>query len=100
MSTTVFDHPILSGLLGDAEIAAHFSVAAELAAMLAFEVSLAKAEAEAGLIPQAAADAIAAARPFVALCRVSGRSRRPFQSRGRPGLASGWILRRVRAWKS
>lgn len=60
MSTSVFDHPILSGLLGDAEIAAHFSVAAELAAMLAFEVSLARAEAEAGLIPQAAADAISA----------------------------------------
>nr|WP_299505451.1 3-carboxy-cis,cis-muconate cycloisomerase [uncultured Rhizobium sp.] len=60
MSISVFDHPILSGLLGDAEIAAQFSTAAELAAILAFEVSLAKAEAEAGLIPQAAADAIIA----------------------------------------
>jgi 3-carboxy-cis,cis-muconate cycloisomerase len=60
MSISVFDHPILSGLLGDAEIAAQFSLAAELSALLAFEVALAKAEAGAGLIPQAAADAIIA----------------------------------------
>ncbi|WP_159949817.1 3-carboxy-cis,cis-muconate cycloisomerase [Rhizobium sp. 18065] len=60
MSISVFDHSILSGLLGDAEIAAQFTVAAELSAMLAFEVALAKAEAEVGLIPQAAADAILA----------------------------------------
>ncbi|UJW74857.1 3-carboxy-cis,cis-muconate cycloisomerase [Rhizobium sp. SL42] len=58
MSISVFDHPMLAGLLGDREIAAQFSVAAELEAMLAFEVSLARAEAEEGLIPQAAADAI------------------------------------------
>jgi 3-carboxy-cis,cis-muconate cycloisomerase len=59
MSFSPFDHPILSGLLGDDEMAALFSAEAELAAMLHFEVALARAQAEAGLIPDAAAVAIA-----------------------------------------
>jgi 3-carboxy-cis,cis-muconate cycloisomerase len=59
MTVSVFDHPILSGLLGDQDVAAQFSAAAELQAMLAFEVALAKAEAEEGLVPAAAAEAIA-----------------------------------------
>ena len=45
MTASVFDHPILSGLLGDDEIGAQFSAAAELSAMLRFEVALAEAEA-------------------------------------------------------
>lgn len=60
MTASVFDHPILSGLLGDEEVAAHFSAAAELAAMLQFEVALAKAEAAEGVIPLEASEAIAA----------------------------------------
>lgn len=60
MTVSPFDHPYLSGLLGDEEIASLFSAAAELEAMLAFEVALAKAEAAAGVIPQEAADAISA----------------------------------------
>jgi 3-carboxy-cis,cis-muconate cycloisomerase len=59
MTASVFDHPILSGLLGDQDVAAQFSAAAELQAMLAFEVALAKAEAGEGLVPAAAAEAIA-----------------------------------------
>jgi 3-carboxy-cis,cis-muconate cycloisomerase len=59
MTFSPFDHPYLSGLLGDGEIAALFSAAAELEAMLAFEVALAKAEAAEGIIPQDAALAIA-----------------------------------------
>jgi 3-carboxy-cis,cis-muconate cycloisomerase len=58
MTFSPFDHPYLSGLLGDGEIAALFSAAAELEAMLAFEVALAKAEAAEGVIPQDAAIAI------------------------------------------
>ena len=46
MSVSVFDHPWLSALLSDAEIARHFTVEAELRAMLEFEVALAMAEAE------------------------------------------------------
>ncbi|GAA4170576.1 3-carboxy-cis,cis-muconate cycloisomerase [Shinella granuli] len=61
MTVSPFDHPYLSGLLGDEAVAALFSVAAELEAMLAFEVALAKAEAEAGVIPADAAGAIEAA---------------------------------------
>ncbi len=59
MTASVFDHPILSGLLGDDEIGAQFSAAAELSAMLQFEVALAGAEAAEGLIPAEAAAAIA-----------------------------------------
>lgn len=61
MSISVFEHPWLSALLGDPEIARHFSAEAELEAMLRFEVALAKAEASVDLIPREAAEAIAAA---------------------------------------
>ena len=61
MSYTPFNAPLLSGLLGDAETTAAFSVKAEIAAMLRFEVALAEAEAGCGLIPAQAASAIAAA---------------------------------------
>src|SRR5262245_23131053 len=65
MSVSVFDHPWLSSLLGDAEVSQHFTVQAELDAMLIFEVRLAKTEAAAGVIPAEAAKAIAeAARSF------------------------------------
>ena len=51
----------LKALLGDAIIEAWLGDGAELAAMLAFEAALAAAEADAGLISEAAAAAIAAA---------------------------------------
>ena len=59
MSISAFDHPFLSGLLGDEEISAYFSVEADVRAMLAFEAALAKAEARHGVIPQEAAERIA-----------------------------------------
>jgi 3-carboxy-cis,cis-muconate cycloisomerase len=61
MSISVFDHPWLGGLLGDEETSRLFSAEAELQGMLAFEVALAKAEAEHGVIPREAAAAIASA---------------------------------------
>lgn len=61
MSVSVFDHPWLNSLLGDAEVSRHFTPEAELRAMLAFEVALAKAEADHGVIPAEAAAAIARA---------------------------------------
>jgi 3-carboxy-cis,cis-muconate cycloisomerase len=61
MSASPFDHPLLSHLLGDAEIASLFSPEAELKEMLRFESALAEAEADEGLIPAAAAAAITAA---------------------------------------
>ena len=63
MSVSVFDHPWLSALLGDEEIARFFDVGSELRAMLDFETALAAAQAEAGIIPNAAAEAIARAAP-------------------------------------
>lgn len=61
MSVCPFDHPFLGGLLGDEEIAGYFSVEAEINAMLAFEVALARAEAKTKLIPDEVAAAIAEA---------------------------------------
>lgn len=58
MTASVFDHPILSGLLGDEEIGAQFAALAELSAMLRFEVALAEAEAAEGLISSDAPAAI------------------------------------------
>ena len=58
MSVSPFDHPILSALLGDDEVAAFFSWDCELAALLRFEAALAIAEAAEGVIPNYAARAI------------------------------------------
>lgn len=59
MTYSAFDHPILSGLVGDPEVAAFFSVDADLNAMLAFEAALATVQARHGLIPRTAAERIA-----------------------------------------
>ncbi len=61
MSVSVFDHPMLAGLLGDDMIAAAFTAEAEIEAMLRFEAALAQAEATAGLVPAATGDAVSEA---------------------------------------
>jgi 3-carboxy-cis,cis-muconate cycloisomerase len=61
MSVSAFEHPFLSGLVGDDEAGKLFSAKAEIDAMLAFETGLAKAEASCGIIPVEAADRISAA---------------------------------------
>ncbi|TGQ52995.1 3-carboxy-cis,cis-muconate cycloisomerase [Mesorhizobium sp. M1C.F.Ca.ET.193.01.1.1] len=61
MTVSPFDHPLLSGLLGDEEAARHFSVEADIDAMLGFERALAEAEAECGVISEDAATAIGSA---------------------------------------
>jgi len=58
MSYTPYNAPLLSGLLGDAEVTQHFTVRAEIAAMLRFEAALADAEACEDVIPRDAAEAI------------------------------------------
>ena len=63
MSYTPFQAPFNAGLLGDDEIAAHFSLRAELEAMLSFEAALVEAQAEAGVIEAGAAEAIVEALP-------------------------------------
>ncbi|HWK65988.1 MAG TPA: 3-carboxy-cis,cis-muconate cycloisomerase [Rhizobiaceae bacterium] len=73
MTVSPFDHPILSGLLGDEEVAEHFSTEAEIAAFVRFESALAEAEATEGVISaeagQAIAQALGAFRPDVARLR-------------------------------
>ena len=73
MAVSAFDHPLLSGLFGDSEVEAHLGFNAELAAMLRFEIALAEAEAEAGVVPRGAenaiADALADFKPDMAALR-------------------------------
>ncbi|WP_353643324.1 3-carboxy-cis,cis-muconate cycloisomerase [Mesorhizobium sp. WSM2239] len=73
MAVSAFDHPLLSGLFGDEEVEALLGLESELAAMLRFEIALAEAEAEVGVIPAEAARAIANAlagfKPDIAALR-------------------------------
>jgi 3-carboxy-cis,cis-muconate cycloisomerase len=92
MTASVFDHPILSGLLGDDEIGAQFFAAAELSAMLRFEVALAEAEAAEGVIPAEAVAAIAAL-PEVFLADLDALK----QSIGRDGVVIPDLVRQWRA---
>ncbi|HCE21638.1 MAG TPA: 3-carboxy-cis,cis-muconate cycloisomerase, partial [Hyphomonas sp.] len=59
MSLSPFDHPILSGLFGDPELVGLLSAQADVEAMVAFEIALAAAQAECGVIAQADAEMIA-----------------------------------------
>ena len=55
MAASAFEHPFLSGLVGDDETAAMLGADAEIRAMLAFEIALAKAEAKHGFVSAEAA---------------------------------------------
>lgn len=61
MAVTPLDSPLFAALVGDPEIAAHLSDAAEIRAMLEVEAALARAQGALGIIPPASAEAIAAA---------------------------------------
>lgn len=58
MSISPFDHPFLSGLIGDEEAAPWFSAESDIAAMLQFESALAKAQAAENIIESASSEAI------------------------------------------
>lgn len=60
MSMSAFIHPFLAGLVGDDETHAHLTAEADIAAMLAFEAALARAQAKAGVIPAQASEQISA----------------------------------------
>ncbi|HTH96220.1 MAG TPA: 3-carboxy-cis,cis-muconate cycloisomerase [Stellaceae bacterium] len=60
MTVALFEHPYLSRLLGDDEVARFFTAEADLDAMLAFEAALAEAEGAEGVISAEAANAIRA----------------------------------------
>lgn len=59
MTVSPFDHPILAGLLGDAEVSTAFSIEGELDALIRVETALASVEGDLGLIPAGAARHIA-----------------------------------------
>jgi 3-carboxy-cis,cis-muconate cycloisomerase len=61
MSISPFDHPFLSGLIGDEEAARWFSAENDVTAMLSFEAALAEAEAAEKIIENSAAEAIKSA---------------------------------------
>jgi 3-carboxy-cis,cis-muconate cycloisomerase len=67
MTVSAQDHPHLASLLGDPEVARHFSARAEVSAMLAFEAALARAQAAEGVVPAEAADAITEAAASLAV---------------------------------
>lgn len=58
MSISPFDHPFLSGLIGDDEAARWFSAENDVIAMLSFESALAEAQASEKIIENSAAEAI------------------------------------------
>lgn len=91
MSILAFEHPFLSGLVGNDEVARLFSAEAEIEAMLAFELALANSEAAAGLIPVAAAERIAAVcadfKPDMAALR---------KGAGRDGVVVPELVRQLR----
>lgn len=58
MSVSIFDHPLLSPLLGDDRVASLFSLEAELHGAEMFEAALASATAAEGFIPEGAAQGI------------------------------------------
>jgi len=60
MSISVFEHPVLRGLFGQDEIASLFSFAEDLRLMLEYEAGLVLAKGDAGLLPPASAERIAA----------------------------------------
>lgn len=91
MSYTPFQAPIIGGLLGDDEIAALFSVKAELVAMLRFEAALARACAGTDIIAPAAAESIEAAIAGYEPDLTSLRS-----ATARDGVAVPELLRQLR----
>jgi 3-carboxy-cis,cis-muconate cycloisomerase len=58
VTASLLDHALFGDLMGDPEVAAIFSAETELLTFLAFEIELASAEAQEGLISVAAAEAI------------------------------------------
>lgn len=58
MTVSLFDHPLLGGLVGDEEVAHLFSLEAEFQAIELFEVVLARASAKFEVIPKSAVNPI------------------------------------------
>ena len=92
MTISAFDHPVLGGLLGDEEVSALFSAQAEIEAMLAFEIALARAEAAEGVIPAETGEAIA-----LALSGFSPKVSALREGAARDGVVVPELVRQLRA---
>lgn len=92
MTVAPFDHPHLSGLLGDADTATAFSAEAEIEAMLRFEGALARAQSTEGVIPKEAGEAIASALPAIRLDHAALRA-----ATARDGVIVPELVRQLRA---
>ncbi|HWJ87210.1 MAG TPA: 3-carboxy-cis,cis-muconate cycloisomerase [Pelagibacterium sp.] len=91
MALSAFDHPILSGLFGDPELAGFLSKDADIAAMVAFEAELAEAQADCGIVaPEAAARIARLAETFVP--DIEGLR----QGLGRDGVVAPELVRQMR----
>jgi 3-carboxy-cis,cis-muconate cycloisomerase len=91
MTVSPFDHPILSGLLGDEKAAALFAPVAEIQSMVAFEYALARAEAEHGIIDAAAFETIS-----VAIAGFRPNLRRLREATARDGVVVPELVRQLR----
>ena len=92
MSYTVLNSTLMSGLLGDPEIAEQFSPDAEITAMLRFESALAQAEAAAGVISKASA------RQIIAVCEVFDPDRQQLAfAAERDGMLVPDLIQQLRA---
>jgi len=91
MSVSAFEHPFLSGLVGDDETGRLFSAKAEIDAMLAFEAGLARAEAGAGVIPVDAAEQISATCGVFAVDMAGLR-----KGTGRDGVVVAELVKQLR----
>ncbi len=91
MTVSAFEHPFLSGLLGDDDVAALMSPRAEIKAMLGFEAALAQAEASEGIIPAQSAERIgdvcSAFQPDLAALR---------EGTGRDGVVAADLVSQLR----
>jgi len=58
LALSPFDDPILSGLVGDDDVASLFTPSATIAAMVRFELALSRASAAEGFVPEAAVAAL------------------------------------------
>ncbi len=92
MSASLFEHPFYADLVGDPEVAGVLSAETEILTMLAVEIALAQAQAEAGLIPHEAAREIASR-----LSTVTQDAAELARTVGRDGVAGPGFVAQLRA---
>ena len=93
MNVSPFDHPLLSGLLGDDEIAGYLTPDAELAEIVRFERELMIAEEAEGVIPEATGEIVL---PMIAEFEPNISALR--EATARDGVIGVEFVRQLREW--